>query len=98
MPIPQRAEILENAYAALSENYKGLEVDIYEVCKEKRQNEPVMVGDFMRWLHVFHCMCLLISRTWLDSLLLVVRRLYRRSGPNRRTYHVPAEFNKTIGT
>jgi cytochrome P450 len=52
MPFADQSDALENAYKALSVNYRGLEVDIYEVCKEKRQTQPVMAGDFMRWLKV----------------------------------------------
>lgn len=52
MPFPEKSPALEAAYKALSQNYQGIDVDIYGICKDKRQNEPVMHGDFMRWLQV----------------------------------------------
>ncbi|PHR62087.1 MAG: cytochrome P450 [Robiginitomaculum sp.] len=52
MPFPEQSDILETAFKALSKNYKGTDVDIYELCKEKRKTEPVMKGDFMRALNV----------------------------------------------
>ncbi|WP_416877511.1 cytochrome P450 [Litorimonas sp.] len=50
--LDNRSELLENAYAALSANYKGKDVDLYEVCKKQRQSEPVIEGDFMKSLEV----------------------------------------------
>lgn len=52
MPIPHHSDALEKAYTGLSENFRGIDVDIYELCKEKRANEPVMEGDFMASLNV----------------------------------------------
>ena len=52
MPFADHSDALERAYKDLSANYRGMDVDIYEICKEKRQTEPVMKGDFMRWLKV----------------------------------------------
>lgn len=50
--IHQKSEILEEAFKALSENYKGNDVDLYAICKENRENHPIMEGDFMRSLNV----------------------------------------------
>lgn len=50
--LDHRSEMLETAYAALSNNYKGIDVDLYEVCKKQRQTDPVIEGDFMKSLHV----------------------------------------------
>lgn len=47
-----RSEKLEKAFAALSKNYRGLDVDLYAVSREKRQTTPVMEGDFMASLSV----------------------------------------------
>ncbi len=38
---------IEAAYHAVSDTYLGSEVDIHELCREKRHNEPVMEGDFV---------------------------------------------------
>src|SRR5690554_7716439 len=38
---------IEAAYHADSDTYLGSEVDIHELCREKRHNEPVMEGDFV---------------------------------------------------
>jgi cytochrome P450 len=50
--IPHRSEKLEQAFTRLSANYRGADIDLYEVCKEKRAKEPVMNGDFMRSISV----------------------------------------------
>ncbi len=47
-----RSERLEKAYAALSANYRGTDIDLFAVCKDKRDNSPVMAGDFMATLGV----------------------------------------------
>jgi len=47
MATQYRSEKLEKAFAALSKNYRGLDVDLYAVSREKRQTTPVMEGDFM---------------------------------------------------
>ena len=38
---------LEAAYHAVSDTYRGPDVDIQAMCREMRQNNPVMVGDFV---------------------------------------------------
>lgn len=52
MATQHRSEKLEKAFAALSKNYRGLDVDLYAVSREKRQTTPVMEGDFMASLSV----------------------------------------------
>ncbi len=52
MATQYRSEKLEKAFAALSKNYRGLDVDLYAVSREKRQTTPVMEGDFMASLSV----------------------------------------------
>lgn len=52
MTTQYRSEKLEKAFAALSKNYRGLDVDLYAVSREKRQTTPVMEGDFMASLSV----------------------------------------------
>ncbi|MBS0349266.1 MAG: cytochrome P450 [Proteobacteria bacterium] len=47
-----RSEKLEAAFAALSRNYRGLDVDIYALCQQRRKTAPVMEGDFMASLSV----------------------------------------------
>jgi len=42
-----RSEKLEQAFAALSANYRGIDIDLYAVCKDRRAHSPVMTGDFM---------------------------------------------------
>ena len=51
MATQYRSEKLEKAFAALSKNYRGLDVDLYAVSREKRQTTPVMEGDFMASLY-----------------------------------------------
>lgn len=50
--LDERSELLENAYAALSANYKGIDVDLYELCKKQRLSDPVIEGDFMKSLEI----------------------------------------------
>ncbi len=38
---------IEAAYHAVSDTYLGSDVDIHALCLDKRQNEPVMQGDFV---------------------------------------------------
>lgn len=52
MATQYRSERLEKAFAALSKNYRGLDVDLYAVSREKRKSTPVMEGDFMASLSV----------------------------------------------
>ncbi len=52
MATQYRSEQLEKAFAALSKNYRGLDVDLYAVSREKRKSTPVMEGDFMASLSV----------------------------------------------
>lgn len=52
MPLPDTSRALQDAYEALSANFRGIDVDIYELCKEKRASSPVMEGDFMKSLSV----------------------------------------------
>lgn len=52
MATQYRSEQLEKAFAALSKNYRGLDVDLYTVSREKRKSTPVMEGDFMASLSV----------------------------------------------
>ncbi len=47
MFIPHRSEKLEQAFAALSANYRGIDIDLYAICRDRRANSPVMAGDFM---------------------------------------------------
>ena len=47
MFIPHRSEKLEQAFAALSANYRGIDIDLYSICRDRRANSPVMAGDFM---------------------------------------------------
>lgn len=42
-----RSERLEKAFAELSANYRGTEVDLFGACRERRANQPVMAADFM---------------------------------------------------
>lgn len=47
MSILHRSEALEKAFAELSANYRGIDVDLYEACREKRATSPVVAADFM---------------------------------------------------
>lgn len=47
-----RSERLEQAFAALSANYRGTDIDLYAVCRDRRANSPVMTGDFMNSIGV----------------------------------------------
>lgn len=47
MRISRRSEKLEQAFAALSANYRGTDIDLHAVCRERRVNAPVTTGDFM---------------------------------------------------
>lgn len=47
-----RNERLEEAFKALSANYRGTDIDLYAVCRDRRANSPVMTGDFMNSIGV----------------------------------------------
>lgn len=38
---------LENAYSAVSETYKGADINIHDACRAMRKNSPVYEGDFI---------------------------------------------------
>ncbi len=52
MKTTYRSEKLEQAFAALSANYRGTDIDLYEVCRERRAKTPVATGDFMNSIGV----------------------------------------------
>lgn len=52
MRISHRSEKLEQAFAALSANYRGTDIDLYAVCRDRRADSPVVTGDFMNSIGV----------------------------------------------
>lgn len=52
MKTTYRSEKLEEAFAALSANYRGTDIDLYAVCRDRRATSPVATGDFMNSIGV----------------------------------------------
>lgn len=52
MRTSHRSEKLEEAFKALSANYRGTDIDLYAVCRDRRANSPVFTGDFMNSIGV----------------------------------------------
>ena len=52
MTTTYRSEKLEQAFAALSANYRGTDIDLYAACRDRRAKTPVATGDFMNSIGV----------------------------------------------